>query len=481
VSSPGPSSDGGSLLLVDVEVEGVPGQCVEVRDGIIAHVGPVDGRRPPAGGRVAAEIDGGGGALLPGLNDHHLHLFSLAARRRSIECGAPTVRGRSDLALVLGSAAARARPGEWLRFVGHDETVVGPLDAPTLDELLGTLADRPIRVQHRSGHQWVLNSAAVTLVREVLGDEGLDALGPEARRGVLHGADEAVRAAWGSDAWPSLADVGAELAHYGVTGLTDATVSTGVEEVAEFEVAQAAGDLPQRMCVLGDLAPTRHGDRLVRGPSKIVLAEADLPSLDELAARVIDAGPRGVALHCVSRESLVLATAALGRADGGGHRVEHGSVAPPELISLVAALPVTVVTQPAFVVAHGDRYLREVDPADRPWLYRLAAWRAAGVPLAASSDAPFGPLDPWAAMRSAVERRTGSGVPLGPGEALEPEDALGLYLGSLEDPGGPRRRVVEGAPADLCLLQTGWAEAREALEAELVRATVCGGLVVHGG
>ncbi len=219
----------------------------------------------------------------------------------------------------------------------------------------------------------------------------------------------------------------------------------------------------------------------MRGPCKIVLAEADLPSLDELAAAVAAAGPRGVALHCVSRESLVLAAAALGRAGGGPHRIEHGSVAPPELVSLVADLPVTVVTQPAFVAAHGDRYLAEVEPADRPWLYRLAGWRAAGVPLAGSSDGPFGPLDPWAAMRSAVERRSGSGATLGADEALTPEAALGLYLGALDDPGGPRRRVVPGAPADLCLLRTGWAEAQGALEAGLVRATFCDGQAVYCG
>ena len=481
MTGPGPTPGGEeSLFLADVEVEGRAGRCVEARGGTVTYVGPLEQRPPPASGR-RVEVDGGGGALLPGLHDHHLHLLALAARRRSVECGPPAVAGRPGLGQVLRSAAAGARPGEWVRFVGHDETVAGPLDAPSLDGLLGPVADRPVRVQHRSGHQWALNSAALARVRLALGDAGLEALGPGAGRGVLSGADAALRAAWGSDAWPCLSEVGMELARLGVTGMTDATVSTGGEEVDRFETAQASGALPQRLCVLGGSAPERPGRRLVRGPCKIVLAEADLPSLDELAAAVAAAGPRGVALHCVSRESLVLAAAALGRAGGGPHRIEHGSVAPPELVSLVAGLPVTVVTQPAFVAAHGDRYLSEVEPADRPWLYRLAGWRAAGVPLAGSSDGPFGPLDPWAAMRSAVERSTNSGVPLGPGEALTPEAALGLYLGALDDPGGPSRRVVPGAPADLCLLATGWAEARGALEAGLVRATFCGGTAVHGG
>jgi predicted amidohydrolase YtcJ len=245
--------------------------------------------------------------------------------------------------------------------------------------------------------------------------------------------------------------------------------------------AQRSGDLPQRLCVLGWDASKPAGERIVLGPAKIVLREEALPSLGDLASAVAAARARGVAVHCVTRESLVLAAAALAQAGGGPHRIEHASVAPPELVSLIESLPVTVVTQPAFVVAHGDRYLGQVDPADLPWLYRLGGWRTAKVPLAGSSDAPFGPLDPWVAMSTAVERRTASGAALGTDEALTADDALGLYLGSLEDPGGPRRRVEVGAPADLCLLETGWAEARTALDAGLVRATFCDGVAAFGG
>ena len=146
----------------------------------------------------------------------------------------------------------------------------------------------------------------------------------------------------------------------------------------------------------------------------------------------------------------------------------------------MASARATVVTQPAFVAAHGDRYLREVEPGERPWLYRLAGWLAAGVPLAAGSDAPYGPLDPWAGMRAAVDAPHGAGAALGPGERLTPEGALALYLGPLAAPGGPPRRVVAGVPGDLCLLSAGWAVARRELDAGLVRATYCDGVPVYG-
>jgi predicted amidohydrolase YtcJ len=182
-----------------------------------------------------------------------------------------------------------------------------------------------------------------------------------------------------------------------------------------------------------------------------------------------------VAIHCVTRASLVLAAAALREAPPVAARLEHAAVAPPEVVSLLDGLKITVVTQPGFIRTNGDRYHREVEQGDLPWLYRLRGWTERGIRLAGSSDAPFGDADPWSAMRAATERRTASGAALGPGEALTPEEALALYLTPLEEPGGRRRRVEPGAPADFCLLSDPWPVARGHLEASHVRAAFVGG------
>jgi predicted amidohydrolase YtcJ len=103
------------------------------------------------------------------------------------------------------------------------------------------------------------------------------------------------------------------------------------------------------------------------------------------------------------------------------------------------------------------------------------------VALAAGSDSPYGPSDPWLGIRAAVERRTAAGSPIGEGERLNPERALALYQGPLSDPGGPPARVAVGRPADLCLLGAPWNVARRELDRELVRATVVGGRVICEG
>ena len=207
---------------------------------------------------------------------------------------------------------------------------------------------------------------------------------------------------------------------------------------------------------------------------KVVVADNALPSIDDLVealARARRAG-RPVAVHCVSRVGLVLALAAwevVGAADGD--RIEHGSVIPVELIPRIADLRLTVVTQPAFIPDRGDRYLVEVEPDDLPHLYRCRSLVDAGIPVAGSTDAPFGPADPWLAIRAAIDRRTATGAVVGDDEAVPARQALGLFLGAPDAPGGPERTVAAGASADLVLLAEPLAGALGHPSAALVRHT----------
>ena len=118
--------------------------------------------------------------------------------------------------------------------------------------------------------------------------------------------------------------------------------------------------------------------------------------------------------------------------------------------------------------------MAEIPVEEHAWLYRARAFHEHGIGLAGGTDASFGSADPWIAIRAAVDRKTASGRVLGMREALTPEDALKLFLGSPDTPTMPRR-VAAGADADLCLLDRPWQKAREKLESSLVRATFCAG------
>jgi predicted amidohydrolase YtcJ len=454
------------LLIRDAEVEGER-LDVRVDAGRVAALGP---DLVPAAGDLALEA--GGGALLPGLHDHHLHLLAWAAALGSVRCGPPDVRDEAALVARLRAAAEGAA---FLRGVGYHESVAGDLDRVRLD---AWVPETPLRIQHRSGQLWMLNSAAC----RALGlDAGADTPGVErdARgraTGRLFRLDAWLRERLGPAAPPDLAAVGAALARAGVTGVTDATPGLAAGALAALAAAAATGALPQRLVLLGADAAGFEA-----GPHKLVLDERALPPLDELAERIARAhgAGRAVAIHCVTRAELVLALAALEQAGAhAGDRIEHASVAPPELVGWIARLGAAVVTQPGFVRSRGDAYLREVEPRDRPWLYRCAGFTAAGVALGAGTDAPFGEPDPWRAMQAAVDRRTAAGETLGAGEALSPERALALFITPPEAPGGAPRRIAPGARADLCLLDRPWSRARDALAADAVVATIGAGRVL---
>ena len=72
------------MLIARAEIDGVAPLDVRIADGRIAEIGRGLARR--AG---ETRLDAGGGALLPGLHDHHLHLFALAAAEASLRCGPP--------------------------------------------------------------------------------------------------------------------------------------------------------------------------------------------------------------------------------------------------------------------------------------------------------------------------------------------------------------------------------------------------------
>jgi predicted amidohydrolase YtcJ len=427
----------------------------------------------------AADVDGRGGAVLPGLHDHHIHLLAAAAARRSLTVGPPDVQTPGQLAAAIRAADADAPPGEWLRGLGYHESVSGPLGRDDLDRLV---PGRPVRIQHRSGAMWMLNSRAIELLHlEAACHRGLERETSGRVTGRIYGMDELLRGRWGGPA-PDLAGVGAQLLAFGITGVTDATPTNRAEDVELLAGAVAAGVIPQSLRITGgiDLDPAA-APMLPRGPVKLMVADHELPPLADLADSVALAHgrQRPVAIHCVSRVALVLAVAAWEQAGVmDGDRLEHGAVVAPEQAAWLAGHRVTVVTQSGFVAQRGDQYLAEVDAGDRPHLWPARSLACAGVALAGSSDAPFGDADPWRGMVAAVTRRTAGGRVLGPSECLSPAAALDLYLAPLESPGGQPRRVVPGAEADLVLLDAPLAEVLAEPSAERVVLTVRAGEAV---
>lgn len=423
-------------------------------------------------------IEAAGGALLPGLHDHHIHLLSLAAALEAIPCGPPAAADGEQLAQRLRERAAQPEnaDGDWIRGVGYHESVAGDIDRHWLDRIV---PDRPVRIQHRSGRLWILNSRALARLGATdTRDPGPLEIIDGRPSGRIHDGDTWLRARLESRL-PSLRAVGSLLASFGVTGVTDATPRNGPSECRHFAAEHALGHLPQSLLAMGDASLDRVEAGVPVGPTKFHLRESALPAFDEMVERLraSHAAGRPASIHCVTVTELVFAASALAQAGKRpGDRIEHASVAPPEVLALLAGL--TVVTQPHFIRERGDAYLADVARDDQPWLYRCRGLMDAGVTLAAGTDAPFGDPDPWLAMQAAVDRRTQAGQVIGAAEALTPEQALRLFGESPMSPGSGDGRVRVGSPADLCILDRPWSQARERLCAVRVVHTFCSGRLV---
>ncbi len=277
-------------------------------DGTTADI-RVGDRIEEVGGALAATsgesvFDAAGRTVIPGLHDHHVHLHSAASALDSLFVGPPLVRTKEQLAQSLSSATPGA--DGWIRAVGYHESVAGRLDRSALDALLGSI---PVRVQHRSGVLWILNSAA--LARVGLAEHG---------DGLLRSADRG----W-SDALqrrePDLAELSRGLIEIGVTGVTDATPDLGADDMVSLLVAHRRGEFRPRLRLLS--------------PGKKILQDDQL-DLDSLTTWIVNQhnADRPVAVHCVTAAQLVVTIAALRAA--GGHRfdrIEHAAVVPEDNVA----------------------------------------------------------------------------------------------------------------------------------------------------
>jgi predicted amidohydrolase YtcJ len=459
-----------TLTIRNVEVEGLGGLDVRIEGGRIAEIAP-------RLGRAALELDGRGGALIPGLADHHIHLFGLAARADSAALeGATTAR---EVKARILSAVARTPPGGWVRILGYHEAMAGDLDRRDLDALAPA---HRLRMQHQTGALLVLNSLALDSIDAEAGPASVERDQDGRPTGRIWRGDAWLRARVGAEP-PALAPIGRQLAAFGITALTDASVTTGPDAAAQLAEAHRKGLLPQRLTLMSGCALDAPADgAFTVGPVKILLDDHALPDFDEVVGHIAQARSWGrqVAMHCVTAAELAFTLAVFGAAGARpGDRVEHGGVIPEAAIPQLKALDLTVVTQPAFIAERGDRYAATIPAAEQQDLYRCASLRAAGAPVAASSDAPYATPDPWIGIAAATARRTAGGLTLGAAERVPPAVAMALYLDDPAAPGRRPRRVAAGATADLCLLNAPLRDALAAPDAGLVRATLIGGLPVH--
>ena len=161
------------------------------------------------------------------------------------------------------------------------------------------------------------------------------------------------------------------------------------------------------------------------------------------------------------------------------HRIEHAGVVDAADLERIARLGVVPVPQGRFVFELGDGMAGALGPDRVAQCYRQRSFVDRGIPLPGSSDRPVVQGAPLLGIADLVLRRTASGAPFGPQEALTPTQALHAWtLGSAYAAFEEHRKgsLVPGKLADLAVL-SGYPTAvdPEQIVSLEARATVGGG------
>ena len=446
------------------------GDTVAIAGGLVVAVG-MDSEVMPLADAGTQVIDCQRRAVVPGIVDAHCHLFAAAAALNGADCR-PTVA--PDLATVVSVLQeAEAHGHGWIRGYGYDDSPLGLGRHLTRHDLDTVATDRPVRVEHRSGHACVLNSIGLATV-------GIGRDTPDPTGGVIVRDDagvptglllelnrwlrDSIRPSPGADT-AALRRFAQRLLEYGITAVTDAGPENGTERWQTFTEIVAESVLPQRVTMMAGYAnleemrdaglgygDTACGGMLTVGHAKIMLTASSgrlHPHPEQLSEIVAMAHNMGypVAIHAVEQDAVVAAALTLTDYPPpvGQDRIEHCGECPPDVAELVAQSGALVVPNTGFLHYDGERYRRTVSEELLPHLYPAGALDALGVSVALGSDTPVVEPNPWAAMAAAVTRRTAAGASMGGIGLPSVADALNKHTG--------RNRIAPGYPADLAVVE----------------------------
>ncbi len=142
-------------------------EALAVKDGKISFAG-TKAEADKLAGKDTLQIDLKGRTLLPGFIDGHSHYFnSLSVANQAMLYAPPAGPGKdvdSIIASLKAFAAARKIPkGELIIGYGYDDTVMPGGRLLNRDDLDAAFPENPVRIDHVSMHGTVLNSQAMKL------------------------------------------------------------------------------------------------------------------------------------------------------------------------------------------------------------------------------------------------------------------------------------------------------------------------------
>ncbi|MGN0719264.1 MAG: amidohydrolase [Anaerovoracaceae bacterium] len=453
-----------------------------VKDGKIAWIG--DG--VPEGDAVRT-VDLCAKRVLPGFVDSHMHAIMLANCCKQISALPPAIYSIQQLTEEIARVRKNQGPEQWIEGWGYDEGKLKEGRTPTCLDLDAGCSDAPVKILRTCGHVCVVNSRVLELA-------GITAETPDPQggrigrfeggrpNGVLY--ENARNLVNGLQPEPTvdqlgdnLKDLGEILVSQGVTTCADMgefidydykeVYANAIEKgfplrVAGYYMWDSVKDKPGFTITKEDQDPCRQfraagikliGDGSVSGRT----AWCDQPYLpvdgqneetfgmpvcteEDMDAAIQFAKEHKcqVSVHCMGAQAIDRAVEHTWRESPWMEnpavpsvRMEHVAMPTAEAIRRTAQSGIAWVTQPVFLYAEIESYLKNLGAWRTAASYPIADFLKEGVRLAFSTDAPATawatPSDPFTNLKGAVTRKAWDGTDCGQAHRVDIETAIRLY------------------------------------------------------
>ncbi len=511
-------------------------EAVAVKDGRFAAVGSTREIKALAG-KGTEVIDLKGRTAMPGIIDSHTHPSNLAAKFMEVDLRSPPVKGVADVLRMIGDRGKKLGQGKWVRAANYNDSKLKEKRQVTRWELDEAAPDNPVFIASDTGHQAVVNSAALKLAG--VGDETPNPPGGEIEHdaggratGLLYeNATHLIRGIIPDYTVEELREsyrrVVRQFCEWGVTCTHDA--SGHRNGVRAFKQLLDGGERRLRMRLMMSVNSEEPGDVLDalrlcgvesglgdewlsvmsvkimgdgsgaggtccvyepqnRGPRGLGLWMTEPRVVEELVARAHEAGLR-VSIHSIGDKGVDMALDAIEKAQKARptpdmrHRIEHNSLCTPKQLKRIKKLGVTPSSSIGYMYGLGDQYAENFGAERSRWLHPHRTMKEMGIVAGGNSDCPVTFYSPFVQMYEAVTRKSSSGRVVGPEEAISVLDAIrvytwnGAYLGKDEAILGS---VEPGKLADLIVLDRDILSCpAEEIKDIRVVTTMVGGRVVY--